>query len=77
MFSSLRQRLMLSYLIVILLAMGLVAVTLQTALENYFLSVVQKARQSERENRPFRPDMAKIAGKIEIFGAEARRRQKT
>jgi len=38
MLASLRQRLMLSHLIVILLAMGAVAVILQTALENYFLS---------------------------------------
>jgi signal transduction histidine kinase len=49
MFSSLRQRLMLSHLIVILLAMGLVALTLLSFLENYFLrstedSLVAQAR---------------------------------
>jgi len=37
MFSSLRQRLMLSHLVVIILAMGLVALTLLSFLENYFL----------------------------------------
>jgi signal transduction histidine kinase len=37
MFSSLRQRLMLSHLVVIVLAMGLVALTLLSFLENYFL----------------------------------------
>jgi len=49
MFSSLRQRLMLSHLIVILLAMGLVSFTLLSFLENYFLqstedSLVAQAR---------------------------------
>lgn len=49
MFSSLRQRLMLSHLIVIILAMGLVALTLLSFLENYFLrsaedSLVAQAR---------------------------------
>jgi signal transduction histidine kinase len=49
MFSSLRQRLMLSHLFVILLAMGLVAFTLLSFLENYFLqsaedSLVAQAR---------------------------------
>jgi signal transduction histidine kinase len=49
MFSSLRQRLMLSHLVVILLAMGLVAVTLLSFLEDYFLqsaedSLVAQAR---------------------------------
>ena len=49
MFSSLRQRLMLSHLVVILLAMGLVALTLLSFLENYFLrstedSLVAQAR---------------------------------
>jgi signal transduction histidine kinase len=37
MFSSLRQRLLLSHLIVIILAMGLVALALLSFLENYFL----------------------------------------
>jgi signal transduction histidine kinase len=49
MFTSLRQRLMLSHLIVIILAMGLVAFTLLSFLENYFLqstedSLVAQAR---------------------------------
>ena len=49
MFSSLRQRLMLSHLIVILLAMGLVSFTLLSFLENYFLrsaedSLIAQAR---------------------------------
>ncbi|CAG0932018.1 two-component system, OmpR family, sensor histidine kinase ResE [Thermoflexales bacterium] len=49
MFSSLRQRLMFSHLVVILLAMGLVALTLLSFLENYFLrstedSLVAQAR---------------------------------
>lgn len=49
MFSSLRQRLMLSHLVVIILAMGLVALTLLSFLENYFLqsaedSLVAQAR---------------------------------
>jgi signal transduction histidine kinase len=49
MFSSLRQRLLLSHLIVIILAMGLVALTLLSFLENYFLqsaedSLVAQAR---------------------------------
>jgi signal transduction histidine kinase len=49
MFSSLRQRLMLSHLLVILLAMGLVSFTLLSFLENYFLqstedSLVAQAR---------------------------------
>jgi signal transduction histidine kinase len=49
MFSSLRQRLMLSHLVVIILAMGLVAFTLLSFLENYFLqsaedSLVAQAR---------------------------------
>ena len=49
MFSSLRQRLMLSHLVVILLAMGLVSFTLLSFLENYFLqsaedSLVAQAR---------------------------------
>jgi signal transduction histidine kinase len=49
MFSSLRQRLMLSHLVVILLAMGLVALTLLSFLENYFLrstedSLIAQAR---------------------------------
>src|SRR5512136_1172901 len=49
MFPSLRQRLMLSHLIVIILAMGLVALTLLSFLENYFLqstedSLVAQAR---------------------------------
>jgi len=49
MFSSLRQRLMLSHFIVIILAMGLVALTLLSFLENYFLqsaedSLVAQAR---------------------------------
>jgi signal transduction histidine kinase len=49
MFSSLRQRLLFSHLIVILLAMGLVALTLLSFLENYFLrstedSLIAQAR---------------------------------
>jgi signal transduction histidine kinase len=49
MFSSLRQRLMLSHLVVILLAMGLAAFALLSFLENYFLqsaedSLVAQAR---------------------------------
>jgi signal transduction histidine kinase len=49
MLSGLRQRLMLSHLVVILLAMGLVALTLLSFLENYFLqsaedSLVAQAR---------------------------------
>jgi signal transduction histidine kinase len=49
MFSSLRQRLLFSHLVVILLAMGLVALTLLSFLENYFLrstedSLVAQAR---------------------------------
>jgi signal transduction histidine kinase len=49
MFSSLRQRLLLSHLVVIILAMGLVAFTLLSFLENYFLqsaedSLVAQAR---------------------------------
>ncbi len=49
MFSSLRQRLMLSHLVVIILAMGLVALTLLSFLENYFLqsaedSLIAQAR---------------------------------
>ena len=49
MFSSLRQRLMLSHLVVIILAMGLVAFTLLSFLENYFLqstedSLIAQAR---------------------------------
>jgi len=49
MFSSLRQRLMLSHLVVIVLAMGLVALTLLSFLENYFLqstedSLIAQAR---------------------------------
>jgi signal transduction histidine kinase len=41
MFSSLRQRLMLSHLFVIVLAMGLVAFTLLSFLENYFLQATE------------------------------------
>ncbi|NTU64690.1 MAG: cell wall metabolism sensor histidine kinase WalK [Chloroflexi bacterium] len=49
MFTSLRQRLMLSHLVVIVLAMGLVALTLLSFLENYFLqstedSLIAQAR---------------------------------
>lgn len=49
MFSSLRRRLMFSHLVVIILAMGLVALTLLSFLENYFLqsaedSLVAQAR---------------------------------
>jgi signal transduction histidine kinase len=41
MFSSLRQRLMLSHLVVIILAMGLVAFTLLSFVENYFLQATE------------------------------------
>jgi len=49
MFSSLRQRLLFSHLVVIVLAMGLVALTLLSFLENYFLqstedSLIAQAR---------------------------------